>query len=143
MGRWLKKAGITCVLSTFLKANDDKIIPHHANPNHALMKVGNDGDSVLHVKIGLQCESDSQTHAPQSWHQGWQVRIQWCRYRGCITNLISIKSSRCFHIIPYSWRPFNVSNVLKKSRLPKCFQQRRTSARLSGYRDYSGQVLEL
>jgi hypothetical protein len=63
------------------------IIPHEANPNHVLMKVGNDGNSIMHVKIGLRCESGSETHAPQSWHQEWQVRIQWRRYRRCTVGL--------------------------------------------------------
>ena len=71
MSRWLEKAEITCVLSMFLKDNDDTIIPRHANPNHALMKVGNDGDSILHFKIGLRCGSCSVMHVAHSWHQKW------------------------------------------------------------------------
>jgi hypothetical protein len=63
MGRWLKKAGITCVISTS-EGNDDMIIPRQENPNHALMRVGNDGNSILHVRVGLRCEFGSKTHAP-------------------------------------------------------------------------------
>jgi hypothetical protein len=96
------------------------IIPRQANPNHALMKVGNDGNSILHVKIGLRCESGSETHAPQSWHQGWQVRIQRCRYKGCTVGLIA--SNRIIapisHIVHGGL--LKVSNVSKQSRLPKC-----------------------
>jgi hypothetical protein len=55
------------VISTFLKANDDMIIPRHANPNHALMRVGNDGNSILHVKVGSRYGSYPVTHAAHSW----------------------------------------------------------------------------
>jgi hypothetical protein len=47
----LKKAGITFTISTS-KGNDDMIIPRQANPNHALIRVGNDGNTILHVRIG-------------------------------------------------------------------------------------------
>jgi hypothetical protein len=51
MGSWLKKAGITCVISTS-EGNDDMIIPCQANLNHALIRMGNDGNAILHVRLG-------------------------------------------------------------------------------------------
>jgi hypothetical protein len=46
----LKKAGITCVISTS-EGNDDMIIPRRENLRHALIRVGNDRNSIVHVRI--------------------------------------------------------------------------------------------
>jgi hypothetical protein len=53
--------------------------------NDALVKVGNDGDSGLHVEIGLQSGSCSVMHASHSWCRKWKIRIHYRRYRSCTT----------------------------------------------------------
>jgi hypothetical protein len=47
----LLEAGITCSLSTY-ERNDEVITPHiRENPRHALVGVGNHGNSIMCVRI--------------------------------------------------------------------------------------------
>jgi hypothetical protein len=39
----------------------------------APVKLGNDGNSGLHVEIGLQSGSCSVTHASHSWRRKWKI----------------------------------------------------------------------
>ena len=94
------------------------IIPRQANPNHALMKVGNDGNSILHVKIGLLCGSSSENHAPPSWHQRWKVRIQWFRYRGCTAGLTAS-----------IWIIASISHIVHEGLLKFLMLENRTDSR--------------
>ena len=117
-----------CVLSTFLKANDDTIIPRHANPNHALMKVGNDGNSVFSLQNRITMwiwfsDACCALMAPEMVISNPVTQVQRLYYRPD-----NIKSNCCFHITHCSWRYVKVSFVSKQSQCPKCFQQRRTSA---------------
>ena len=51
----------------------------------ASVKVGNDGNSGLHVEIGLQSGSCSVTHASHSWRRKWKIWIHYRRDGSCTT----------------------------------------------------------
>jgi len=105
------------VISTS-EGNDDMIIPRQENPNHALMRVGNDGNSIFHARIGLHWESGPETHAQHSWHLGWQVRVQWCRYRGGTAGLTTSNQLlvSISHIISGSLLKFHLFQNRAKAR---------------------------
>jgi hypothetical protein len=87
--------------------------------------------------------SRSRNHAQRSSQSEWKVRVGRCRYRGGTADLTPSNQTEVSHHKPFTKHCQGFHLIQKQSRSLDCFQQRRTSARLSGYRVSICQVFEL